>query len=398
MRLTPDSSRLLATVATGVSATLFWPALPAVASEVPDWQMPFACGESWEGSTRATHHPSPYSIDWNRDRYDLGHIVSASAPGVVSSVVDLGDASYGLYVVINHGSGWTSLYAHLQKALVVAGQRVDQGQTLGLLGDSGGSSGAHLHYEQRLDKTDQPAMFDGTAFVYDSWLTSLNCGDVPIVGDWNGDRFSDVGVFGRRAGAAAFRKRFPTGNVKRVIYGLPTDTPLVGDWDADGRSDLGVWSQPTATFALKKSNGSLQVFSFGDRNDVPVTGDWNGDGRWDVGTFNPGTATFFLRDARGNLTTKVFGAVSSLPITGDWDGDGRSNVGVYDPDTTTFSLAMPDGTTKTVVYGTSTSLPVVGSWNTDGVSDLGVWDMSTGVFSKRLTAQRTERIRFGSIR
>lgn len=398
MRLTSIRSRLLATVALGASVTLLSPALPAAASEAPDWQMPFACGETWEGSTRASHSPSYYSVDWNRDAYDLGHIVSPSAPGVISSVVNDGDSGYGLHVVVNHGNGWTSVHAHLQKSFVVVGQRVDQGQTIALLGDTGNSSGAHLHYEQRLDETVQPAVFDGSAFVYGSWLTSRNCGDVPIVGDWNGDRFSDVGVFGRRADAAAFRKRMPAGKVEQATYGLPTDTPVVGDWNADGRTDLGVWSQPTATFALKKPNGGRNVFTFGDSNDVPVTGDWNGDGRWDVGTFNPRTATFYLRDARGNVTTKDFGRASSLPIAGDWDGDGRSNVGVYNPATTTFRLAMPDGSAKAVVFGTRTSLPVVGSWNTDGVSDLGVWDMSTGVFSKRYTAKRTETIRFGRIR
>lgn len=398
MRLTPCSARLLATVAMGASATLLLPALPAAASEAPDWQVPFACGERWEGSTRANHSPSYYSVDWNRDAYDLGHIVSAGAPGRITSVVNDGDSGYGLHVVVDHGNGWTSLHAHLQKSFVVVGERVDQGQTIALLGDTGNSSGAHLHYEQRLDKQVKPAVFDGTAFVYDSWITSRNCGDVPIVGDWNGDRFTDVGVFGRRAGAAVFRKRLPGGKVERVTYGLPTDTPVVGDWNADGRANLGVWSQPTATFALKKANGGRHVFTFGDSNDLPVSGDWNGDGRWDVGTFNPGTATFYLRDARGNVTTKDFGRASSLPIAGDWDGDGRSNVGVYNPATTTFRLAMRDGSVKVVVYGTKTSLPVVGSWNTDSVSDLGVWDTSTGVFSKRFTAKRTEKIRFGNIR
>lgn len=398
MRLAACSPRVLVTVAAATCATVLWPALPAHASDAPDWQMPFACGEVWEGSSRPDHSPSQYAIDWNRDAYDLGHIVSATAPGVVTSVINLGDASYGLYVVIDHGNGWSSLHAHLLKSFVVAGERVDQGQPIALLGDSGSSSGAHLHYEQRLSNTDQPAVFNGTSFVYNTSLRSASCGDVPVVGDWNGDRLSDVGVFGRQAGAAVFRKRLPNGTVALTTFGLPTDTPLVGDWNGDGQTDLGIRRQPTATFSLQKLNGGRHVFTFGDSNDLPVSGDWNGDGRWDVGTFDPATTTFFLRDARGNVTTKLFGTVSSLPIAGDWDGDGRSNVGVYNPSTATFRLAMPGGATKKVVYGTSTSLPVVGSWNTDAVSDLGVWDMATGVFSKRLGATRIETIRFGKIR
>lgn len=371
------------------------PMASASASDAPEFQMPFACGEVWEGSTRSGHSPSYYSIDWNRDAYDLGQIVSASASGVVTSVVDLGDESYGLYVVIDHGNGWTSLHAHLLKSFVVVGERVDQGQTIALLGTSGGSSGPHLHYEQRLNKEDQRAVFNGTNFAYNSWLESRNCGDVPVVGNWNGDKVSDVGAFGRQAGTAVFRKLFPDGTRRLAPFGLPTDTPVVGDWNGDGQSNLGVWSSPSATFTLKKDNGGKHVFTFGNSNDLPVAGDWDGDGRWDVGTFDPATAKFFLRDARGNVTTKDFGSVSSLPIAGDWDGDGRSNVGVYQPATATFSLAMPDGSTKTVIYGNKTSLPVVGSWNTNAVSDLGVWDKATGVFSKRFTATHTETVRFG---
>lgn len=396
MRLT--LSKMLSTVTVGTCAAVLWPALPAVARSSPEWQMPFACGERWEGSTRPDHSPSTKSIDWNRDAYDLGHIVSASAPGVVTEVTNLGDSSYGLHIVVDHGGGWTSLHAHLLRVFVVPGERIDQGQAVALLGDSGNSSGAHLHYEQRLDKTNQHAVFDGSSFVYDSWLTSLNCGDVPVVGDWNGDRLSDVGVFGRHAVKAQFRKRLPSGNKSVTSVGLPTDTPLVGDWNGDGQSEVGVWSQPTATFTLQKANGGQQVVPFGDRKDRPVSGDWNGDGRWDVGTFDPRTTTFALRDSRGNVTTQVFGIRAGLPIAGDWDGDGRSNVGVYNPATTTFRLSLPGGVTKEVDFGTRTSLPVVGSWNTDAISDLGVWDTKTAVFSKRFTAKRTETTRFGHIR
>ncbi len=398
MRGTSYLIRVLSPAAAGAIVVLGAPIASATMTDKPDFQMPFTCGESWNGSSRPTHSPSPNAIDWTRDSNDLGHLVVATAPGIVSSVTNLGATSYGLYVVIDHGTRWSTLHAHLLKSFVVPGERVDQGQVIGELGDSGGSTGPHLHYEQRLNKTDQPAVFNRVSFPYDSWLKSRSCEDVPLAGDWNGDRVSDVGVFRRHANTAVFRRRLPDGSVATTPFGLPTDTPLVGDWNGDGQANIGVWSASTSTFTLQTAAGRRRTVDFGKSRDLPVVGDWNGDGRTDLGTYNPATRTFRLRDSHGNITTQVFGSVSGIPIAGDWNGDGRSEVGVYDPATTTFTLARPDGTSRTVAFGTPTSLPVVGDWNADGRSDVAVWDTKTAVFSERVAAKRVATVRFGRIR
>lgn len=370
----------------------------ATAAAKPDFQMPFTCGDRWEGSTRPTHSPSSMSVDWNRDTRDEGKIVVATSPGTVASVIDLGDSSYGLYVVIDHGGGWTTLHAHLSAALVDVGQRVDVGQPIALVGNSGGSTGAHLHYEQRMNKVNQHAVFDAKRFNYNSWLTSRNCVDVPVVGDWNGDRTSDVGVFGRQPSAGVFRLRHADGSRQAVTLGRSTDTPLVGDWNGDGQSDLGVWNSVKGRFSLLADNGRITSFKFGARGSLAVAGDWDGDGLDDVATYRPATATWWLRDRLGHFTSKVFGSPGSLPVAGDWDGDGRDEVGVYNQSTASFSLAMPDGSTETVDFGKKKSLPVVGHWNGDGVSDVGVWNPTTGTFAKRLGPNRSESVRFGRTR
>ena len=82
----------------------------------PDYEMPFPCGDTWDGSSRPNHSPSALAIDWNRPE-DLGAMVVASAPGVVTTAVDLGNRSYGRYVVVDHGGGRTSLYAHLDASV-----------------------------------------------------------------------------------------------------------------------------------------------------------------------------------------------------------------------------------------------------------------------------------------
>lgn len=54
---------------------------------------------------------------------------------------------YGRHVVLNHGYGYTTLYGHMSRVNVRVGQKVKRGQLIGLVGSTGKSTGAHLHYE-----------------------------------------------------------------------------------------------------------------------------------------------------------------------------------------------------------------------------------------------------------
>ena len=58
-------------------------------------------------------------------------------------------SAWGHYVIISHGGGYTSLYAHMTKRNVKVGATVKQGQVIGTVGSTGWSTGAHLHYELR---------------------------------------------------------------------------------------------------------------------------------------------------------------------------------------------------------------------------------------------------------
>jgi murein DD-endopeptidase MepM/ murein hydrolase activator NlpD len=76
---------------------------------------------------------------------DRGTPVKAPAAGVVQHAGSGGE--YGLSVIIDHDNGVRTLYGHLSKVLVQRGQRVDRGGVVGLSGNTGRSSGPHLHYE-----------------------------------------------------------------------------------------------------------------------------------------------------------------------------------------------------------------------------------------------------------
>ncbi|MGW7351796.1 M23 family metallopeptidase [Streptomyces sp. NPDC054784] len=120
----------------------------------PAFKMPFRCNQTWVGSNWSGHSPA-HSIDWNHydadgNMDDLGRVVLASAPGTVSaSYYSTGDG-YGNTVVIDHGDGWQTRYAHLKTRAVSRGDRVGQGQKVGQVGATSatGDFTPHLHYEQ----------------------------------------------------------------------------------------------------------------------------------------------------------------------------------------------------------------------------------------------------------
>jgi murein DD-endopeptidase MepM/ murein hydrolase activator NlpD len=78
-----------------------------------------------------------------------GEPIYATADGVVKKAFRNG--GYGNFVVIDHGNGYTTSFAHMQKYLVQKGDRVERGQIIGLIGNTGRSTGSHLHYEVALD-------------------------------------------------------------------------------------------------------------------------------------------------------------------------------------------------------------------------------------------------------
>lgn len=113
-------------------------------------------GYMWPVNSRRITSPiggrvSPGGIgSSNHKGVDIGSVgytsqVVASKAGTV--IVSQYSNSYGNYVVVSHGSGNTTLYAHMSKRLVSAGQSVKQGQVLGITGSTGNSTGPHLHFE-----------------------------------------------------------------------------------------------------------------------------------------------------------------------------------------------------------------------------------------------------------
>ncbi len=79
-----------------------------------------------------------------------GTPVYACKGGTAASCIK-GDPTYGNYVVLRHSNGMTSIYAHLSKILISAGDVIESGAEIGLVGKTGEATGPHLHFEIRIN-------------------------------------------------------------------------------------------------------------------------------------------------------------------------------------------------------------------------------------------------------
>ena len=101
----------------------------------------------WPTSGSITQYPVWYHMALD--------IANPSSPAVIAAdsgtVIYAGCVGwgYGCYIIIDHGNGYQTLYAHLSRYSVDAGQAVSQGQAIGVMGSTGRSTGTHLHFEIR---------------------------------------------------------------------------------------------------------------------------------------------------------------------------------------------------------------------------------------------------------
>lgn len=169
-------------------------------------------------------------------------------------------------------------------------------------------------------------------------------------------------------------------------FGSSTDKPLIGDWDGDGYTDIGVWRNGTFYLDLNGNgiwNGPAidKQFVFGNSTDTPIAGDWNNDGKDEIGVWRAGK---FYLDMNGNGmwnsgvdAVVAFGAVTDTPVIGDWNGDGVDDLGVWRAGRFYLDLngnqSWNSGVDGVFTFGNPTDTPLVGDFNGDGMDDLGVW-------------------------
>jgi Bacterial Ig-like domain (group 3) len=232
-------------------------------------------------------------------------------------------------------------------------------------------------------------------------------GDIPIVGDWNGAGFDEIGVVRTLTNITLADGNHPLEFILNVtgtgiytsadevfIFGESGDKIVLGDWNGDGKTKVGVvragsdgdlvWSLDfNGNFA---TTGQYTVYQYGLGTDSPVVGDWNGQGKDEIGVVRPSNGTLaWTLDSNGNGTfdssdeVLFFGLPGDHPIVGDWTGSGATRIGTYRPASNgllAFSLDKQGNgvyqPSDAAFYGLSTDQGLVGDWTGTGVDRIGV--------------------------
>jgi hypothetical protein len=157
-------------------------------------------------------------------------------------------------------------------------------------------------------------------------------------------------------------------------YGDPGDIPIMGDWNGDGVKTPGV-VRGNWWFLCSTTNGTPDIaFQYGDPGDIPIVGDWNGDG-----TDTPGVVRgnwWFLRNSNTSGFADIafqYGDVGDKPIVGDWNGDGTDTPGIVRGNWWFLRNSNTGGVGEIgFQYGDPADVPLAGDWNGDGIDTPGI--------------------------
>ena len=216
-------------------------------------------------------------------------------------------------------------------------------------------------------------------------------GWTPIVGDWNGNGMTKIGVYKDASSYLDFNGNGAwdagTDNESYVSPQLET-TPVIGDWNGDGKTKVGRYKEGIWYLDYYGNGNYSRYDSFYGAHVLspqftPVVGDWNGNKISEIGVYQNGN---WYLDMNGNeiwdgtTTDRMvtdFGLTGWITVVvGDWNGDGKSKIGVYRATDGTWRLDyFGNGSYKDYNnFGPTGSIPVIGDWNGDGKSKIGVFN------------------------
>ncbi|MCA1684310.1 MAG: hypothetical protein LC708_04195, partial [Actinobacteria bacterium] len=211
----------------------------------------------------------------------------------------------------------------------------------------------------------------GTWYIHNSATntdTLLNYGvgsDIPVPADYTGDGRTEVAIYRpstptNLAGGTWYIRNLANGTDTIVTFGgIQGDIPVVGDYDGDGKSDRAIFRPSSGGWFVQQSSGGDTARTYGQSGDIPVPGDYDDDGKTDVGVYRPAVGTWFVNNSgTGTDTLLNYGVATDQVQPSDYNGDGRTEIAIYRPTTPTnlaggtwYIRNLANGTDTIVTFG-----------------------------------------------
>ena len=225
----------------------------------------------------------------------------------------------------------------------------------------------------------------------------------PIIGDFNGDALSDLGLHNSDNGnweiCLSDQGEFRAASDWLSGFGISKDwIPLGGDFNGDGKTDVGLYNNTNGELKIASSNGSAftivgtwVTFTDASYSWQPFTGNFNADKYTDFGVYDKRNGE--VRIALGNGSgfdsfsswLSDFGGSSQwILLPGDFNGDSLTDLGIFKKTSGEFKVAfsnassfLPQSTPWISGYANNED-PLLSDFNNDGLTDIGWWDSSSG--------------------
>ncbi|MFF3285687.1 DUF2961 domain-containing protein [Streptomyces sp. NPDC003023] len=270
------------------------------------------------------------------------------------------------------------------------------------------------------------SLSDGGRFVQNGWRWHdyfATGTEFPLTGDFDGDDREDAVTFTRGDAADVYVAlsdggAFTTTGARwHEHFAVGGEIPAVGDFDGDGRDDIATFTRGTDAdvyVALSTGSGFAASRKWHDRfaqgGEIPAVGDFDGDGRDDIATFTRGeSAEVYVALSSGSVFRQDgwrwhddFAVGGEIPAVGDFDGDGRDDIVAFTGgDARDVHVSLSDG--RRFVqrawkwhddFLAGTQIAGVGDFDGDGRADVIAYSRGTegGVY-----VARSEGGRFGAV-